>query len=239
MPASRAVGGARRGGPERRRAQLRQRLLHVQAVAAAEQREQVFRVVRRHRQAAPLRIVAGQDGRQCEAGVLGDGARVAEPRRPVGKRREMRVQRRIDAAVGVEQGDERQLVEDDDDDRRRGAEGDIKRWLLVGRPQQTGDTRGEQERRRHYHESRREKGGEQAERCEADVREASGRAATCRQRQREAGVPAAERLERRERDGRSEAANHDPGGARPPSGCQPADDPERKRSDGGSGQAEQ
>ena len=37
------------------------------------------------------------------------------------------VQRRVDAAVGVEQGDERQLVEDDDDDRGRGAEGDVER----------------------------------------------------------------------------------------------------------------
>ena len=70
-----------------------------------------------------------------------------------------------------------------------------------------------------------------------DVRDTRGRAAACRQRQREAGVPAAKRFERRERDRRSEAADHDPGGARPPSGCQPADDPERKRSDGGSGQA--
>ena len=50
-------------------------------------------------------------------------------------------------------------------------------------------------------------------------------------------MPAAQRFERRERDGRSEAADHDPGGARPPSGCQPAGDPERKRSDGGSSQA--
>ena len=119
------VRAARRA--ERRRAQLRQRLLHVQAVAAAEQREQVFRVVRRHRQAAPLRIGAGQDGRQCEAGVLGDGARVAEPCRLAGQRREVWVQRWVDAAVGIEQGDQRQLIEDDDDDRGRGAEGDIER----------------------------------------------------------------------------------------------------------------
>ena len=106
---------------------LARRDVWVQRRCAVEQREQVFRVVRRHRQAAPLRIVAGQDGRQCEAGVLGDGARVAEPCRLAGQRRDVWVQRWVDAAVGIEQGDQRQLIEDDDDDRGRGAEGDIER----------------------------------------------------------------------------------------------------------------
>ena len=215
-PASRPRAGRL---AQRLRAQLGQRLLDMQAVPAAEQSEQVRRVIGRHRQAAGFRVGAGQDGRQGEARVPADGARVAEPGGAIGQRRKIGVQRAVNPAGTVEEGGERELIEDDDHHRWGGDEGDtVERPLPIGRRQEARNGRMEQEHRRHDHRCRGKERGEEADRREPDVANDGERAAGRRRRQRGHAAPVCKLPDGRERDGGDEPADDDHGCAPPPAG---------------------
>ena len=191
----------------------------MQAVPAAEQSEQVRRVIGRHRQAAGFRVGAGQDGRQGEARVPADGARVAEPGGAIGQRRKIGVQRAVNPAGTVEEGGERELIEDDDHHRWGGDEGDtVERPLPIGRRQEASNGRMEQEHRRHDHRCRGKERGEEADRREPDVANDGERAAGRRRRQRGHAAPVCKLPDGRERDGGDEPADDDHGCAPPPAG---------------------
>ena len=112
-----------------RRAELGQRLVDVQAVAGAEQSEEVRRVVGRHRQLPGRRVVAGDDRGQGDGRRFGDRAGVAEPGCVVAQGGEVRVQRAVDFTRPVQQRSQRELVEYHHDDRRRRLEGDLVRQV--------------------------------------------------------------------------------------------------------------
>ena len=101
------------------RTELRHRLVGIHRVAAAEQREDVVRVVLRDREQARLRVLAGQDGRNGVGGVLVNRVRVPVPGRRRGERREVREAPGVDQVIRPEQGRLGELVENHEDDRHR------------------------------------------------------------------------------------------------------------------------
>ena len=103
------------------RAELRHRLGDLHRIRAAEEREEVVRVVGEERQPARFGVAAGQDRGHRLGRVLVDGGGVPEPRRVACKPGEVRVADAVDLAVLVHQGRDRQLIEHDEHDRRAGS----------------------------------------------------------------------------------------------------------------------
>ena len=90
------VARLRRVRAELLRAQVREPLDDLEVVAAAEEREQVLRMVAQDRKLVGLRELPVEDRRDRVLGVRMDGRRVPEPRRVAGERREVRPARAVD-----------------------------------------------------------------------------------------------------------------------------------------------
>ena len=203
--------GAERGAvgrAERLRTQVRQRLLHVHSVPAAQQREEVRRMVGRHGEAILRRAHAREHGRHGVRRQTRHRGRVAEPGCLVGQRREVGERRAIDVAVAVQQRRKLELVEDDEDDRgSRGEAHAFDSRDLFRRRQQAAHAGREQEGPRHDEHGRGQEGGEQPDRREAAIGSGCGGAGQHGQRDQRAARRAAQRLEREEHDRGGEAGD--------------------------------
>ena len=138
------------GAAAARRAELADGLVHLQVVVAAEQREHVVGVLGVAGRLGLGRVVAGEHRRHGPGGVAGHAGGVAVPGRLVGQLGEVRVDAPVDLALGVEQGAERELVEQDHHQRRlpaggRGHRRLAARVLGLHRQHQRGGRRHQQE----------------------------------------------------------------------------------------------
>jgi hypothetical protein len=122
-------------------------LLHVQVVAAPQQREQVARVVRSDRQRPAVRLGSREHGRDGALGGVVDPRGVRVPRRPARERGEARIAPCVDAAVGPDERGARQLVEDHHHHRCAVAAAGGRGGHVVLREHQLGHGREEQEAR--------------------------------------------------------------------------------------------
>jgi hypothetical protein len=126
-----AAGAGYLGPAEVGRAQPRDGLRHVHGVRTAEEGEEVVGVVPRRRRGAVAGEGAGHDRRHRVPGRGADRRRVAEPRRGVGERGQVRVEVGVDPAVGADDGREGELVEDEEHDRGRGSDVGLERVGVV------------------------------------------------------------------------------------------------------------
>ena len=176
-----ALGQGRRvSGTDLAWAEVGDRLLRVDRVRPAQQREEIARVVGDDRQRGAARALAGEQRRDRELGQLVNGAGVAKPVRAPRQAGEVGVADGIDPAVRPQQRCEGELVEDHHDHRGGGLHASER--LGVVPAQERRDRREEQEQGAEHDRRRGKDAEERPDRLRARVEKRDARAHQQRRR---------------------------------------------------------
>ena len=199
-------GRSREVAAEPVRAEVGRGLVDVaERVGAAQQREQVVRVVGGDRQAVRGREAAAEQPGHGVGGVVGDRGRVAVPGGGLGERGEVGKAGGVDPTLVVHQQLHRELVEHDHHHRRTRADVGAHLHVIVAAEQIRDRRREEQHEEEHGCRGEHREAG--AHRLEAVVGDRGAQPAGERQQHQKRRRPVGDALEQLQRQGGGERAD--------------------------------